>query len=91
VDIEDIGIDVSKYDYLILGSPIWYNTIVPIVKAFIEQFKGKRIKTIYFTTSDLPANYSLKFKEELEKLGYKVLLHFNVIRGKLRQEDKENS
>ncbi len=91
MDIEDIGIDVSKYDYLILGSPIWYNTIVPIVKAFIEQFKGKRIKTIYFTTSDLSANYSLKFKEELEKLGYKVLLHFNVIRGKLRQEDKENS
>lgn len=86
VDIE-VKIDVDKYNCLIIGSPIWYNTITPVIRTFIELFRGKRLKVICFTTSDLQMNYSLRFRKELEELGYEVLYNFDAVKGKIREED----
>lgn len=44
--IEDINIDLSKYDEIILGTPVWWYRPVPAIRTFLTQndLKGKTIK-----------------------------------------------
>lgn len=50
-DIEDDPLDVSKYDEIYLGFPIWWYVAPTIVNSFLEKhdFAGKKIKL--FATS----------------------------------------
>ena len=45
-DIQDIGIDISKYDEIILGTPVWWYRPVPSIRTFLKQndLSGKVIK-----------------------------------------------
>lgn len=45
-EIEDINIDLSKYDEIILGTPVWWYRPVPAIRTFLTQndLKGKTIK-----------------------------------------------
>jgi len=63
------------YDVIIIGSPIWYNTVVPAIKSFIKTFRGRigNKPIICFTTSTLNIDYSTKFKEILQSLAYNVI------------------
>ena len=36
-EIQDINIDLSNYDEIILGSPVWWYTIAPYVRTFLKQ------------------------------------------------------
>jgi flavorubredoxin len=72
--------DITPYDALILGGPIWAFTASPVVLAFIKEIpslKGK--KTICFTTSGFPTSISgakgglKKLSAELEELGATAL------------------
>ncbi|WP_416176502.1 flavodoxin family protein [Clostridium sp.] len=62
------SVDVSKYDILIIGSPVWASHITPAVRTYIDQNKSKIKKVAFFTTQ--AANDSKKFKifEDMEKL-----------------------
>lgn len=44
-DIEKIDIDLNKYDEIILGSPVWWYTIAPVIRTFLKQndLSGKKI------------------------------------------------
>lgn len=44
-EIQDINIDLSKYDEIILGSPVWWYTIAPYIRTFLKQndLSGKKI------------------------------------------------
>ena len=37
--------DLSKYDEIILGSPVWWYTIAPVIRTFLKQndLSGKKI------------------------------------------------
>jgi len=85
-EIKHIKINLRDYDLLILGSPIWYGTVVPAIRAIIEKFKGIKINTICFTTSDLDRGYSKKFRRLLEGLGYKVIYNFDVVKKESEKE-----
>lgn len=45
-EIEDINIDLSKYDEIILGTPVWWYRPVPAIRTFLTQndLLGKTIK-----------------------------------------------
>ncbi len=45
-EIQDIGIDLSKYDEIILGTPVWWYRPVPAIRTFLTQndLSGKIIK-----------------------------------------------
>lgn len=45
-DIQSIGIDLSKYDEIILGTPVWWYRPVPAIRTFLIQndLSGKVIK-----------------------------------------------
>lgn len=44
-DIQNINIDLSKYDEIILGTPVWWYRPVPAIRTFLTQndLTGKRI------------------------------------------------
>lgn len=44
--IQDINIDLSKYDEIILGTPVWWYRPVPAIRTFLTQndLSGKVIK-----------------------------------------------
>ena len=44
-EIEDINIDLSKYDEIILGTPVWWYRPAPVVRAFLKKYdlSGKTI------------------------------------------------
>lgn len=49
---EDLKVDCSNYDLIVIGSPIWAYTPTPAINAFLDKitdFKGKRV--ILFLTS----------------------------------------
>ena len=44
-DIQSINVDLSKYDEIILGTPVWWYTIAPVIRTFLKQndLSGKKI------------------------------------------------
>ena len=36
-EIQEIGIDLSKYDEIILGTPVWWYRPVPAIRTFLNQ------------------------------------------------------
>ena len=44
-DIQNINVDLSKYAEIILGTPVWWNTIAPVIRTFLKQndLSGKKI------------------------------------------------
>ncbi len=85
------GFNPEVYDIVIIGSPIWFGTVTPAIKSFIRTFKGKISKPVAcFTTANIRSDYSLKFKEVLESMGYRVVLHETItdpeIEGELINE-----
>lgn len=45
-EIQDINIDLDKYDEIILGTPVWWYRPVPAIRTFLTQndLSGKNIK-----------------------------------------------
>ena len=64
-EIEPIDIDLNKYEEIILGSPVWWYTIVPVIRTFLTEndLSGKIIKP-YATN----AGWLGRTFKEIEKL-----------------------
>lgn len=64
-EIQDINIDLSKYDELILGTPVWWYRPVPAIRTFLTKndLSGKFIKP-YATN----AGWLGRTFKEIEKL-----------------------
>ena len=64
-EIQDINIDLSKYDEIILGTPVWWYRPVPAIRTFLTQndLSGKTIKP-YATN----AGWLGRTFKEIEKL-----------------------
>ena len=45
-EIEKIEKDLKKYDEIIIGSPVWWYTIAPVIRTFLKEndLSGKTIK-----------------------------------------------
>lgn len=59
--------DASKYDLVILGSPIWAGHIAPPMRSYLQQLQGK-VKRAAFLLSDEEGGAKIAFAE-LEKLS----------------------
>ena len=64
-EIQSIDKDLSKYDEIIVGSPVWWYTIAPVIRTFLSEndLKGKIIKP--FATN---AGWLGRTFQEIEKL-----------------------
>ena len=64
-EIQEINIDLSKYDEIILGTPVWWYRPAPAIRTFLTQndLSGKTIKP--FATN---AGWAGRTFEEIKKL-----------------------
>lgn len=84
--------DVSKYDTLFLGSPVWAGTFSPPMKTFLKNadLNGKRIAIFVSHSGGTPDGCIRKFKEELEKC--EIIGEIGVISPlKKKIDDLENT
>jgi flavodoxin len=84
--IKDIKIDLSKYDTIILGSPVWWYTLAPVIRTFLKEndLNGKKI--IPYATN---AGWLGHTFEEIEQLcsDSKVEKGMNIV---FTEDYKEN-
>lgn len=77
-EIKNIDVDLAKYDEIIIGSPVWWYTIAPVIRTFLSQndLSGKRI--IPFATN---AGWLGHTFEEIQKLcpNSKVEKGMNIV------------
>ena len=67
-ELKPVNIDLSQYDIIFLGAPVWAQRFAPTINTFISgnQFSGKKIAL--FCTSGSGNTKALgKMKEQLEK------------------------
>lgn len=50
-EIKDIDIDLSKYDEIIIGTPVWWYRPAPVVRAFLKKYDLSGEKVIPFATN----------------------------------------
>ena len=50
-EIENINIDLSKYDEIIIETPVWWYTIAPVIRTFLKQNDLSNKKIIPFATN----------------------------------------
>ena len=50
-EIEKLSVDLSKYDEIIVGSPVWWYTITPPIRTFLKENNLSGKKIIPFATN----------------------------------------
>ena len=51
VNLKPINIDLNKYDRIILGTPVWWYTMAPVVRSFLYSNNISNKKVIVFATN----------------------------------------
>ena len=66
-EIEELNIDFSKYDNIVLGSPVWWYTFAPAMNAYLKNadFLGKKVYV--FATNGGWLGHTLKDYEKKVK------------------------
>lgn len=80
VDIKDININLDNYDEIIIGSPVWWYSITPVVREFLKEnnLEGKTV--IPFATNAGRLGRTFKEIEELCK-NSSVTNEMNIVFG----------
>lgn len=77
-EIQDIGIDLNKYDEIILGTPVWWYRPVPAIRTFLTQNDLSEKTIIPFATN---AGWLGRTFKEIRKLcpNSKVENELNIV------------
>ena len=51
VEIEDINVDLSNYDKVIIGTPVWWYTITPVLREFLKNNDLSQKQVYAFATN----------------------------------------
>ncbi|USS39877.1 flavodoxin [Thermococcus aggregans] len=79
--------DPSKYDLVVIGTPVWNGRVTPAIRTYLLQNKDKIKNAAFFCTF---AGRAGKCLEQMEKiLGKKPLLKKVLIRKRLDEGIKE--
>ena len=65
VEIKDINIDLDNYDEIIIGSPVWWYSVTPVIRCFLKEnnLEGKIV--VPFATN---AGWLCRTFKEIEEL-----------------------
>ncbi len=77
--------DLSPYEVVFLGSPVWLFRPAPPLWSFVEQndFTGKRVVLFNTFNSRFKEEEFAKFRELVEKRGGEVIDHVYIKRGRV--------
>lgn len=64
-ELEDFDTDISKYDKIIIGSPVWDDRLAPATNALLDKLdlKGKNLSFILYSGSGQAQKATEKIKE----------------------------
>ena len=51
VEIEDIKVDLSNYDKVVIGTPVWWYTITPVLREFLKNNDLSQKQVYAFATN----------------------------------------
>lgn len=51
VEIEDINVDLKDYDKIIIGTPVWWYTITPVIREFLKKNDLSQKQVYAFATN----------------------------------------
>ena len=51
VEIEDININLDNYDEIIIGSPVWWYSVTPVIRSFLKEDNLERKTIVPFATN----------------------------------------
>lgn len=95
IPLEEYDADLSIYDEIIIGSPVWWYSIAPVIRTFLKEndFSGKTIKP--FATNAGWLGHTFKEIEELcpnSKVAQGMNIVFKSYSDELvtRQEEIDN-
>lgn len=90
IEIKDMMIDFSKYNRIILGTPVWWYTITPPMRSFLDKYKQElKNKTCdAFFTNGGWLGHSIEEMKEYVHLNSYVNLEFDqhTIRNKSQKD-----
>jgi len=83
--IEPETIDISNYDLIIIGSPIWYFRPAPPLWTFVENnnFQGKAVILFNTFNSRFKSEHINEFQQLINNRGGRFLDHAYVRRGRI--------
>lgn len=81
-------VDLSAYDTVWLGSPVWLYSPAPPIWAFIEnnRFDGQHVVLFNTFNSHIGDEYIAAFKAKVMAHGAKSFEHRHVLRGRMTQQ-----
>ena len=87
-DITPHTIDLTPFDTVWLGSPVWLYSPAPPIWAFIEHNRLDGQHVVLFNTfnSHIGEDYIAKFKAKVMARGAKSFEHRHVLRGRMTQQ-----
>lgn len=87
-EIEKPSKDPSKYDLVILGTPVWAGNITPALRTYLNLFKGSFKKLAFFTTSG-GRDYG-KLSEKVANItGIKPMSYAGFSKKELHQKNRK--
>lgn len=92
-EISPSKIDLSKYDTIYIGSPIWLYSPAPQVFEFAKNndFTGKNVILFNSMNSKFEQKYIDDFKNVIEQNGGAFEKHIYIIRGRMTQQMDSDS
>lgn len=87
-EITPTTIDLSAYDTIYIGSPIWLYSPTPPIFEFANNnnFEDKNVILFNSMNSKFEQKYIDDFKHNIEKNGGNFVKHIYVIRGRMTQQ-----
>lgn len=87
-DITPRTIDLTPFDTVWLGSPVWLYSPAPPIWAFVEhnRFDGQHVVLFNTFNSHIGEDYIAKFKAKVIARGAKSFEHRHVLRGRMTQQ-----
>lgn len=89
IEIKDLNLNLNSYDQIIIGSPVWWYTITPPIRSFLEKYSPElKDKDIYaFITNGGWLGHSI---EDIEKyLPIKEYLNLEFNNTTIKEESNE--
>ncbi|HNW81252.1 MAG TPA: flavodoxin [bacterium] len=87
-EIDTPAHDPSKYDLIIIGTPIWAAKMTPAVRTYINKYKSKFKKVAFFTTSG-GTTFDKTIPEMEEISGKKAVLKNGFFEKEVKNDSPE--
>ncbi len=87
-DITPRTIDLTPFDTVWLGSPVWLYSPAPPIWAFVEhnRFDGQDVVLFNTFNSHIGEDHIAQFKAKVMARGAKSFVHRGVLRGRMTQQ-----